>query len=674
MNMSHQRYIPGIDGLRAFAVVSVILFHLKSGLLPGGFSGVDVFFVISGYVVSGSLARDGEAPFAHFMTGFYARRILRIYPALICCLVAAALLQTLFIPTSWLSTTANKTGLAAFFGFSNFALIWNDDGYFSPRVEFNVFTHTWSLAVEEQFYLLFPGLFFLWSRLRGRLGWQGAVARWSLAAIGLASLLWSAYETRHAPTSAYYLLLSRFWELATGAALYQFHAGGGSLSARLGSRNLLVGVGLACIVAAFVLCDEKAFPFPWALLPVAGTAIAIAGVAERKHTAPLERVFTHPVAVYIGKLSYSLYLWHWVVIVLMRWTTGIGQRWQLVLAALLCAILAACSYHFVELPVRRNHRIKHRPNWRIVAAGLCAITLCAVTTKGLFHFQPRLSLSVTRDQQTWYPEAWPTAKLPTSMQLLAGRHLFVLGDSHAGAYTTMLQMLSDRDGVAFNNYSQGGCAIAGLRQPSEPRCQLLIRRMVDRVKQDAVPGDIVFLASLRVNRFGDQWATFAPADVQAAQWSDNAIQNRQIALAEADAVITELEQLGVTVVIDQPKPIFASPPFRCADWFNHDNPICSAGNVMDRKALLTHRQPILDSISVLQSRHPALVTWDPFPTLCPGQQCYAFDGKQPLFFDGDHLSAHGNRVLFPSFEFLVTHIWQGHGTTSGTQAVASVFK
>ena len=162
-------YVTGIDGLRAYAVVAVILYHFRNSLLPGGFCGVDVFFAISGYVVSRSLHEVAARNFAHFALGFYARRILRIYPALVACLLVTGLLQVLFIPLSWLSTTSYKTGLFAFFGVSNFALIWFNDGYFSPRVEFNAYTHTWSLAVEEQFYLLFPALvFFTWNHPEGR--------------------------------------------------------------------------------------------------------------------------------------------------------------------------------------------------------------------------------------------------------------------------------------------------------------------------------------------------------------------------------------------------------------------------------------------------------------------------------------------------------------------------
>ena len=134
--MNPSLYIPGIDGLRALSVIAVICYHLDSSLLPGGYTGVDVFFVISGYVISKSLAGSSFSSFTDYITGFYKRRILRIFPALVVCLLATSVGTVLFIPESWLSVLNGKTGVAAFFGLSNFILLLFDDGYFAPRGEF----------------------------------------------------------------------------------------------------------------------------------------------------------------------------------------------------------------------------------------------------------------------------------------------------------------------------------------------------------------------------------------------------------------------------------------------------------------------------------------------------------------------------------------------------------
>jgi peptidoglycan/LPS O-acetylase OafA/YrhL len=158
------RYFPFIDGLRAIAIAAVLAYHLDPRWLPGGFAGVDMFFVISGFVVSASVAGFETGSARAFAARFYARRVRRILPALLFCLLCTALLCVLFVPPAWLNEGSARTGLFAMFGLANFELAGSGNDYFSPRVDFNPYTHTWSLGVEEQFYLLFPLLFLIWLR------------------------------------------------------------------------------------------------------------------------------------------------------------------------------------------------------------------------------------------------------------------------------------------------------------------------------------------------------------------------------------------------------------------------------------------------------------------------------------------------------------------------------
>ena len=161
-------YINGIDGLRAIAVLAVMLFHMD--ILPcwqGGFTGVDIFFVISGYVISKSLASRSDLTLGSYLVGFYKRRLTRIIPALLVMLLVTTLASVLFIPSAWLSRTIDAAGLSAFFGYSNFHFAWDNENYFSPRVDFNPFLHTWSLGLEEQFYFLFPlSILYFFTRFR----------------------------------------------------------------------------------------------------------------------------------------------------------------------------------------------------------------------------------------------------------------------------------------------------------------------------------------------------------------------------------------------------------------------------------------------------------------------------------------------------------------------------
>jgi peptidoglycan/LPS O-acetylase OafA/YrhL len=652
-------YVPEIDGLRAIAVLSVILFHLAPSILPGGFSGVDVFFVISGYVVSGSLVREGQSTFLKFAANFYARRIVRIYPALVVCLVVVGLIQTLIVPPSWLSTTTNTTALFAFFGLSNFSLVWFSDGYFSPRMEFNAFTHTWSLGVEEQFYLLFPLVFFIWLKGQNRKNAVGVFAQWLLPVLLVASLIFSWHQTTAAPEHAYYRLPSRFWELACGAMLFKLQLRNQCIVRSTIVASACVATGLFLVGLGFLFSDPKSFPFPWAGLSVAGALLVIAGVvSDCEKGAAINRILDNRIMVYVGKMSYSLYLWHWPVLVMFRWTVGLETPLAIVGAILLTAFMSALSYHVVENPIRKSNLAFPKTDWHILSRGVPIIVLCCLFSAAVFKAQPYLSLSVTRDTHTWYPDSSDSDEISAVQQAFAKHKIFVLGDSHAGAYSAMFGKLTKEQGVEVRQYSKGGCSIANLLRQSDEECSRFTQQVVAKIEKEAALGDIVFLASLRMNRLSDQWDTFNESEVVAKQQSSGAYIQRALALQEADALIAKFEKASLRVVMDAPKPIFKSPPFRCSDWFNSENPVCKAGFTMERSFLSEYRRPVMESLVTLTRNHPNLVVWDLFSTLCGPENCSAFDEEKPLFFDGDHLSGHGNRVLYPSFLSLVTSVWR----------------
>lgn len=202
-------------------MLSVIIFHVDPAILPGGYVGVDIFFVISGYVISQSLANDSNDTLFRYLSAFYRRRMTRLLPALIACLIVTSLVSSAFIPNGWLSEHNDGTALFAAFGLSNLYLVSNTDGYFSSRAEFNPFIHTWSLAVEEQFYLIFPIIFFFWVKKKRESTLSTSYAIYVIIALASTSLALAAYETTHAHQRAFYLLPSRFWELAAGALLFQ---------------------------------------------------------------------------------------------------------------------------------------------------------------------------------------------------------------------------------------------------------------------------------------------------------------------------------------------------------------------------------------------------------------------------------------------------------------------
>jgi peptidoglycan/LPS O-acetylase OafA/YrhL len=675
-----ERYVTSIDSLRAVAVVSVMIYHMHQSWLPGGFVGVDVFFVISGYVISRSMLSFANSRFVKFVGIFYSRRVRRIVPALIFCMLTTTLLSTMFIPRAWLSALSARTGRAAFWGASNFTLMHNSDSYFAPRAEFNPYTHTWSLGVEEQFYVLFPALFYLWVRFRNGQGIWRRTARSLLILLFLTSLCYSFHATRQTPVVAYYGLPSRFWELSAGALLLQFHHSGHRLAGRSSTADKIqLGLSAGLMAGAFCFSNAASFPFPWALPAVAGTIGALDLVTTNSAIAARANAWLiWAPAVWIGKLSYSLYLWHWPVYVLARWTIGLETWATRLVSVVVIVLLSWASYVWVENPFRRGALFKKMRPYAVIAGGLCCVFLAWRAAGLLDHEHGRLRLSVTqKNWEEWYPEREPLAegislasncRQPelrletlgdTTVTVLDHgncnpervRTVFVAGNSHALAYDPLLSRLVRLEPFSVRVY-YNGCELLQLEEPmanGSERCRKFYENVLGDIASRLRPGDFVFLPSLRLPRLCDQWARFSEAAAHDKLFGRQAIDSRQAALAEADLVLETLVRHGALVIFEAPKPIFRAPAFRCSDWFNRRNPICAGGLTMSRDYLLQYRKPILDAMHTLSQRHEHVYVWDPFDALCPTMTCEAVVNGSPLFLDGDHLSAHGNRVLYPEF-------------------------
>lgn len=680
-------YFPHIDGLRALAVLGVIIYHLNAKWLPGGFVGVDVFFVISGFVVASSLGSHAGESTINFLMGFYARRLTRIVPALLAMLLVTVLFVVLVIPAGWLTGFTEQTARYAFFGFSNYLLATNAEAYFTPRAEFNAFTHTWSLGVEEQFYLVVPALLFGWfaaTQARARKRWAFFAL---LASIGIASMVYAAWAQTHAPLQAFYSLFSRFWELALGALLFQFtHAmqSGNAAMKFVRSWNsrwlqwCVTLCGAALLVWSYVGLDASAFPWPSAVIPALAAALLIGGVGIDEASTPIRRLLSSSVLVSIGLRSYSLYLWHWPVFVLMRWTFGLASPFGQGAALVITMICAELSYRFVERPIRENRWLRARSSLVRVALFALVIVSCSMLAQAFFAARPKLSLSnVTRQATDWYAVDRMTGMEKTrhckvelthrSIGEIAifeyqpkdcvtsgtSRQMFVLGDSHATAYLMMFDQFAAETGILVRVYSAPGCPYLDLFSPMgsgrADRCIQLPLEAQKDVVTHLHEGDIVFLPSLRLRRFTDQWARLDEAISWQYTNSPEALKQRAAALAEADHWIQPFSRAGARVMFELPKPVFRSPTYRCADWFNASNEVCAGGFTIAREELERYRAPAVGSIQTLAQHDRQLTVWDPLPILCPTGTCSAYAEGRPLFLDGDHVSAFGNRTLFPTF-------------------------
>ncbi len=379
-----------IQGLRAVAVLLVVLDHAGVPFVRGGFVGVDVFFVVSGYLISMLLLREAATTGSVSILSFYARRARRILPAATVVLVAVAVFAALFMPLFSARTTLGDVVWAAFFGANiHFGLQGTD--YFQQGLPPSPVQHFWSLAVEEQFYLVWPALLALLLALGRRRRPRAEVAARmlpvvaSLVAVGwLASLAWSIFETDRLPTAAYFSTFARAWELATGALLALAAPRIKDLPRVIRHLLALGGLG-AILVAAVIFRPTMGFPGWVALLPVLGTAAVLAAGAPGTPVGAARLLTVRPVT-WIGDISYSFYLWHWPALVLGAMYLGRSRSPMGTAGLVVTALLvSALSYYFVENPLRRS-----RGPWlagrRGIALWPVAVGLTLVTVLGAVRY------------------------------------------------------------------------------------------------------------------------------------------------------------------------------------------------------------------------------------------------------------------------------------------------
>ena len=339
-------YRPDIDGLRAVAVIPVVLFHSKISLFPGGFVGVDIFFVISGYLISNILLHDISRDQFSILT-FYERRIRRIFPALFTVLLFAACAAfVILLPGALGELDYFGTHLfGATFFYSNYQFM-SETGYFAAAAEDNPLLHLWSLAVEEQFYIVFPVYLYLVSRFfRDRLGL-------ATMAVLLVSLVYSIYLVQNNPADAFYSTPARAWELMLGAILAIFPR-----KAPMDQRvaQVLGAAGLGFIAYSILFYNAQTpFPGAAALAPCVGAALIL--YTGQRNMTLAGRLLSTSAFRYPGLISYSLYLWHWPVLVFYR-MYAITPVSQMEIALLLVAMTAAAwaSWKFVEAPFRTRN-------------------------------------------------------------------------------------------------------------------------------------------------------------------------------------------------------------------------------------------------------------------------------------------------------------------------------
>jgi peptidoglycan/LPS O-acetylase OafA/YrhL len=662
-------YRPEIDGLRAIAVFAVITEHVSSSLLPGGYLGVDLFFVISGFVISSSLAAETHLSLKEFLVRFYVRRIKRLLPALVLCVLATAVVASMVIDAGTREyQTMIMSGAWALLGVSNVYFFDKATDYFATSTELNPFAHTWSLGVEEQFYLLYPAIFlFLSAGVR-----RGAAIRYicgftlliALSMMGFLLLL------DRLPAASYFLAPMRFWELGIGCLAYFFYTN--SKYAALLQREWVAMMSLILLGAAFAMTRT----LEGVATPLTVVASAVLITSLRPGLLLCRMLSLRPI-VWVGLISYSLYLWHWSVLSIAHWTIDVTLATAPILLALMLA-LATGSYLFVERPLRYQ---RWSPSTlRTIGLGIsvsaaafaCMLALRFPLRGELYTGAPAqlaqanhslLTENAADGTPLWHGQRCVLASdndvgksIDLRVCLLGGerrpgeRLFLVIGDSFSAAERDLVSALrEERLGAVALTSSFGASAAPGLVTISNAHAAN------DYYWSSVVP------ALLQELRSGDSLVMiFSITDLTPAK-PDTKSQARLRSFGQELAKLAgEMQARGVNIVFQSGTPYThmrdanCTPDMARKQWFNvRGSPLCK---YLSKTETLRRRIPLANLLADIKRSHPNFYILDLMPVLCPGEVCRMQSGDTFLYRDfRAHLTVEASRQARP----LLTEIVRG---------------
>lgn len=608
-------YRPEIDGLRVLAIAPVVIHHAAPALLPGGFAGVDVFFVISGYLITAIILRDlAEGRFT--LRGFWERRARRIIPALAAMLAATSLAAwAIMTPEDFAEFAKALLAASVFASNIRFAM---GTGYFDGAEGSLPLLHTWTLGVEEQFYLLFPLMVLAVWRLRPR-----AVLP-LVALTGLASLALALWTAPRFPLPAFYLLPTRMWELMLGAAC-------AALPRPPRPDGRLAAAGIALILAGFVVIDPEApapgLPF---LLPTCGAALVLlfADPANRAG-----RALTWPAFVWLGLISFGLYLWHQPVLALARYihfgplpvlaSTG---------AVLASVLLAALSRRLIEEPVRRE--VLARPALLLAACCAALALPFGFGAGGALRALLPLSGSEARRLDGLLPEsAHKNNAIPSKSPI----EYVLYGDSHAGQYYAAAHARFGEGALL----SENGCLAAeGLSSwpagsPKARACAAMPDRLTALVTERRIPTVI----------WAQRWDRPLFASDTGTPLGSSSAGAGPALLAAMERTIARLPQ-GTRVIVlgNSPTAWAAGAPMEHG-WLRceaYRNIVCRP----DYPARRAEGRIVNANLEAFAARHPQVRFIDVAPALCNPHRCHIVQNGTLNYWDGSHMTlAASTRVM-----------------------------
>lgn len=670
-HLSHPTYRPDIDGIRAIAVLSVVIYHAFPDILRGGFAGVDIFFVISGYLISTIIFNNMERDNFNFIE-FYERRIRRIFPSLLLVLLSCGIF-------GWIALFAGEyrqlgKHIAAGAGFVSNLVLWSESSYFDTIAETKPLLHLWSLGVEEQFYIVWP--FFLWAAWKFKFKTSILITVILIASFAI-NLAFRATDS----AADFYAPHSRFWELLSGSTLayltikhsnylgnftenldariFTFLSRYASIFNWIKIREISSFLGILIFILSFFLINKgKHFPGIWAVLPVLGTFFAIAAGSEARFN---KIILSNRLVVWFGLISFPLYLWHWPILSFVRIIEGGSPPRLLRFAAVLGAIsLAWLTFRFVERPLRFGGYGKLK-----AAALFTAMMLIGAIGSGIYMMdgiKGRLgNQSVKQDQPPVHElqldgyEQNAIAKIIwKDINFNKARDFFlintpedytqnvaILGDSHANR---LYQGIEKYDGISAINIGRGTCPplldIDVLDQTgTSMECQPLTNHYLNYVRDNKNIKAVVLNAFYpQYNRDVFLMANGKPADLNKA----------------IEDTLNFFEKSGKTVIVALDVPEVSRKCYGVDKkrvipiWLNNFNAYCS----VPREMYIDSTSEIRNIVKRRNNNSVSILNFD--DDLCTNDICGEINDNNYIYTsDGNHVNGYGVKIIGSSLHKLL---------------------
>lgn len=667
----HQKYRPDIDGLRAIAIISVVLFHAFPNAIRGGFIGVDIFFVISGFLISTIIiANLDNNRFSY--ADFYARRIRRIFPALIAVLGSCWLL-------GWFSLFADEfkqlgKHIAAGSSFVANLVLWSESGYFDNVAETKPLLHLWSLGIEEQFYIFWPLLLgFVWN-MRATLK--------IIMLLFVISFAINIYLVSVDASAAFYSPFSRFWELMAGGMLAWLATHRPAFFQRY--RNMQSAVGLALLAAGLVLLNrDRAFPGWWALLPVLGALLLVSAGAS----AWINRnILANRIMVWFGLISYPLYLWHWPLIAFTRILKNEALTTKNSVSVILLSVLFAwLTYRFIESPMRRS-----KPQTLMLSLLMLAILIAGYATYRLDGLGNRKAATVASQKmldEVKYPAA--TTRSNGSCQKLLGMTDpdFLSGVCLAQSRTPEYLILGDSHGLALNSATMTGRSslptlfmgahgclpftqYTTRTSTENSRIKSCNRISLAAIKEAALlPSVKTILLSTRGPFYfsGTGFGIEGKNDMGIYDRQNHKVDAPRAFVTGYSDTVSALLKTGKQVVFVMDWPELGVDPKGCIG--SRLISIGKSARISDctnpRSVVDARQKQYRELVREIQAQNPAMKIYDPISLFCDEQRCQGKSHDQVYYFDKDHLSPSGSlRVIKDFIQWEKRNLQEAHRLAS----------